>query len=189
MNSKIVARYGMIFALVIVAYYIDALISMGLTVRTAIVTMIVVMTVIQLFDFWTALFTAAVFGCSSFVFSFIHPNFTSGAFMYPYVSILPRLCIAIVSFPLFKFLTKAFGNSENSFKRDILPRAIGGASGALTNTLLVVPLISVALGKQLIGEVVKINVIISAVIEFSCALAVVPIISLILSKRIKQMKI
>ena len=47
-NSKEVARYGLIVALIIVAYYIDVLLSQGLPTRMAIASIIVTMTMMLL---------------------------------------------------------------------------------------------------------------------------------------------
>ncbi len=49
-KSSIVARYGIIIALIVVAYFIDAMISQGLAVRTAVATIIITLTICQLFD-------------------------------------------------------------------------------------------------------------------------------------------
>ena len=185
-NSKEVARYGLIVALIIVAYYIDVLLSQGLPTRMAIASIIVTMTICQLFDFKTAIFTTTVFGASSFAFSFIHPVYTSPAFMNPLISIFPRVIIGIVSYWVFTMMLKVCSGNKTIFFRDILPRSIAALSGAVTNTVLVISMISLFNESDFMATIYKLIILFNIPLEFSSALIIVPIISYIVGKNISK---
>lgn len=184
-NSRIVARLGIIIALLIVAYSIDALISSGFAIRTAVTTIIVALTIVQLFDFKTAVFTTAAFGVVSLLAAFLLPNITSSAFQNPLVSVFPRIMIGIVSYGVFKGLSGAFKDKRNLFVKNYLARAIGGAAGALTNTVLVITMMQlVKTDGDVFGTLVQTMIGIFFIMEFFAALVVVPIISKVVKARL-----
>ncbi len=189
MNSRAIAKYALIVALVIAAYYIDALISTGLPIRVAVATVAVTLTLCQLFDFKTAVFTTTVFGLLSFLFSYLHPNFTSPAFMNPVVSVIPRVLMGTLSFLAFSAIKKLTADSAGKFKREILPKIAGGAAGVLTNTALVLSMISLVNGSSLLGIAIQITVVIAFSVELVVSVTVVPAVSQTIGKRLNYSKL
>jgi uncharacterized membrane protein len=191
MNSKLVARYGIIVALIICAYYVDVLISWGISmiipgnpIRIAVTSLIVVLTICQLFDFKTAVFATTVFGLSSFLFAYIHPNLTASFFQNPLVSIFPRVMIGIVSYSVYSAVKKAFQN-KNVFLRDYATRAIAGASGILTNTSLVITMMQlVKTDGDVFGTLLQVIIGVFFVIELCAGLLVVPVVSKTVKEKI-----
>ena len=190
MNSKIVARYGIIVALIICAYYVDVLISWGISmivptpIRIAVTSLIVVLTICQLFDFKTAVFATTVFGVSSFLFAYIHPNLTASFFQNPLVSIFPRIMIDIVSYSVYFAINKVFQN-KNVFLRDYATRSIAGAAGIITNTLLVITMMQlVKTDGDVFGTLLQVLIGIFFIIELCAGLLVVPVVSKTVKERI-----
>ncbi|MDD4002676.1 MAG: hypothetical protein PHE12_00545 [Clostridia bacterium] len=190
MNSKIVARYGIIVALIICAYYVDVLISWGISmivptpIRIAVTSLIVVLTICQLFDFKTAVFATTVFGVSSFLFAYIHPNLTASFFQNPLVSIFPRIMIGIVSYSVYFAINKVFQN-KNVFLRDYATRSIAGAAGIITNTLLVITMMQlVKTDGDVFGTLLQVLIGIFFIIELCAGLLVVPVVSKTVKERI-----
>jgi uncharacterized membrane protein len=187
MNSKILARFAVIVALIFVAYTIDSLVTKFSPIRGAVATIIVIMTIVQLFDFKTAVFTTTIFGLISLAYSYLIPNPTAIYFNNPLVSVFPRAMIGIISYSVFKGLNGAFKDKNNLFVKNYLARAIGGASGVLTNTVLVVTMMQLFKDQgDVFGTLVQTMIGIFFIIEFFCGLVVAPIISKIVKERLER---
>lgn len=175
-NSTIVARLGIIAALVFVAYSIDKLISITFPISCAIATIIIVMSIIQFFDYKTAIFTTTVFGVVSFLYAIIVPKFYSIYFVQIQISILPRIMIGVVSYGVYILMKKITVN-KSKFVKEYVTSAVAACFGVLTNTVLVITMISLAaVDGDVIALLLKTVIGVFFLIEFACALFVVPIV-------------
>ncbi|MBO5726736.1 MAG: hypothetical protein J6S00_06725, partial [Clostridia bacterium] len=75
-----------------------------------------------------------IMGVCSLIIAFIIGN---PVFILPWVSILPRIFIGIVSFGVSKLIQLLGKKSSNKFVKDYLPSGVGAIFGVFTNTLLV----------------------------------------------------
>lgn len=186
MKSKSIALYGIIIAVIVAAYFADsqlsALFLSFLGIRIAVLTLITVLTICQLFDLKTAVFTSTIFGLMSFLFAFILPNITSPVFMNPLVSVFPRVMIGLVSFTVFKQSKKIFAKNTSIFVRNILPRAIAGGIGVLTNTILVIGMMAVTNNQDILARLIAIIISVNFLVEFLCGIFIVPTVSARLSR-------
>ena len=73
-----------------------------------------------------------VFGCCSFFLAIIISNVI---FLNPLVSILPRIFIGCTAYLVYWAFSSLFKKSKNDFVKEILPCALAGVSGILTNTV------------------------------------------------------
>ena len=179
MNSKEIARYGIVAALVTVGILIDTLISsFGLPINVAIGTIVIVLVICQSFDLKTAVFASTVFGILSLIRAFVFPNLTSPLFQKPLVSVLPRICIGFTCHLSFLGFKKIF--KQKDF-RLYLPYIFSGAIGVITNTALVLTMMSVV-DNSMLAKVIGIIISFNFLIEFLCGLMVVPTISRVLQR-------
>lgn len=176
-DSKTIARYALIVALIIVAYSIDSfLVSRLLPIRIAVATLLTVLTIVQLFDLKTAVFTTTVFGLMSFLYAYIFPNFVSQVFINPLVSVLPRVFIGLVSFSVLKLSNKLTKDTQNIFVKKYLTSSIAAACGVLTNTGLVMSMISILDNQNIIKSIINVVLGVNFPAEFASCLLVVPIL-------------
>ena len=120
MNSKAIARYAYIIAIILCAYLLDAVISTALPIRIAVCTIVAVLTVCQMFDLKTAVFASTAFGVISLLMAFLFPNITSPVFMNPLVSILPRVLIGFTCFGSLMLFGKVLSDTQHGTRRNIL---------------------------------------------------------------------
>ncbi|MDR3319161.1 MAG: hypothetical protein LBS99_06950 [Clostridiales bacterium] len=193
-RSKFIARYGVIAALVAVSVFMDMAISKImlpiLPVEAVIVTTLTVMTMCQLFDYKTAVFTTTLLGTVSFIIAFVLPVGIPGAsgepifpFQNPLVSLLPRILIGLGCYPTFIGLKKLFKNNKSAFVREILPRSLGAAAGTLINTVGVLGMIAVFYESTVILTILTVVLAFNFAAEFIVSLILTPIISFRVSKR------
>jgi len=173
MNSKTIARYGIIAALVAVGIVIDTLISAFTPVTIAAATLIIVLTICQSFDLKTAVFASTVFGILSLIRSYTIPNFISPAMQNPLISVLPRICIG------FTCHLSLVGFKKIIPKKDFrlyLPYILSGAIGVITNTGLVLTMMLI-FDQTTLTKVIATILALNFWIEFLCAVLIVPTIS------------
>jgi uncharacterized membrane protein len=194
--SRLIVRFALIVALVVTAFYIDSLISkIGLPVKIAVATIIVVMTLIQLFDsdvisgFASAIVASTAFGLASFMFAYLIPGPSSYLFVQPAISIVPRIVIGITSYWAFIGATKAFKNNKNHFIKEYLPRSIGAGVGVLTNTTLVLLMIAIFDRQDFFAKFFATVIAVNFVVEILSALILVPIIASSVKRGIKGINI
>lgn len=181
MKSRTIARFGIIAAIIVAAYFLDAAISrfvpvLGINIRLAVATLIVTLSLCQLFDLKTAVFSTTVFGLMSFTMAYLIPVITSPSFMKPQVSILPRVIVGFVSFGVYRGLSSAFKDSKRTYFRDVFPSVAAGGAGVITNTSLVIGMIAISGGKSVLEEIIIIILSVNFLVEFLCGIIVVPML-------------
>ena len=187
MSSKRIARLAMVASVIVVAYGVDSAITSGMillgaTFRIAVATVVVTLTLVQLFDLKTAVFATTVFGLVSFVGAYVFPTPTSVYFVQPHISILPRIVIGFVSYGVYKGLSRVMASKTSIFWREYFPRAAAGGAGALTNTVLVLSLIATAGGTDALKSVIAFVLSVNFAIEFFSAVIIVPTLARTLEK-------
>ena len=95
-------------------------------------------TVCLIFGWAEALFAGGFFGILSLLRAYIFPNLTSSVFIYPEVSVLPRVAVGIVIWGSMMLLRKLCKKSDKLFVSTKLPYYIAGGLGVITNTALVI---------------------------------------------------
>ena len=114
-----------------------------------------------------------ILGLCSFILSFLVGY---AAFYNPLISVLPRVVIGIVVYYVNKLFSFTFRNSKSSFVREILPLSISGATGVLTNTVLVITML-VIFDFSGLSAVFATIMSFNFVIEFISGIVLVPIIA------------
>jgi len=193
--SRIIARFGVCAAMIIVAAGFDMLINIfaPFEPKPAIFTILVAMVLCQIFrdntkwDYITAVFCTTVWGIISLIAAPFSP--VTFIFVYPWISLFPRILVGLGCYPVFRALSRLFKKSKNAFLKNILPRSIGAATGVIINTTLVLTMLGLTewgMGGTGAGEafVAIIMGIISFnfLIEFAVALILTPLISYPVSK-------
>ena len=185
-TSKLIARFAVCAALVAVAFILDMVMYSLLPLlpqMTLIISVLVVMSLCQLFDYKTAVFCTAVMGITSLIIA----AFTAPLFVNPLISVFPRILIGLGCYPVFKAMSKVFEKTSNFFLRNILPRSIGAATGVLINTLTVLPMMWFFMEAGAFAAMLEITILFNALIELGLALIFVPLISYPVSKRITKL--
>lgn len=189
-NTRLIVRFALIVALVVTAFYIDSLISrIGLPIRMAVTTLIVVLTLVQLFDLKTAIFTTTAFGFTSLLFAYLIPNPASYLFVQPIISVFPRVFIGLVSYSILFVVTNALKNNSNEYVKNYLPRSIAAGAGVLTNTTLVLLMIAIRDNQDFFEKFLSTVIAFNFIPEIVAGVIVVPLIASAVKKGIKNFKI
>jgi len=181
MNSKTIARLGIVIALVAVGFLIDSLITgiFALPVATAAGTLIVVLVICQKYDLLTAVLASTVFGILSFIRAYTLPNLFSVVMQNPLISVLPRIFIGFTCYLSFLGLKKLFNQKDF---RKYIPYIISGAIGVITNTGLVLTARHLFYSELAFKNVIDTVIGIYFIIEFLCSILVVPTVSITLKR-------
>ena len=187
MKSKTVARFGIIGALIVAACSLDALMSIALfpTVRVAVSVLIISITVMQLFDFKTALYAGTVWGLVSFVFAYISPNLASPAFRNPLVSVLPRMAAGVAAYFVFYGMKKWLKGGERW--REYTVRCVSAIAAVLTNTGLVITAMMLVSGQDVLTKLLAVIVSTNFIVEISTTPVVVPVVSYVVWRVLKRL--
>ncbi len=102
-------------------------------------------------------------------------------FLNPLISILPRIFIGVVAFPIYKLFLRIFENSKSSFLKDILPFSIAGGFGTLANSVFTVFMMWVFNSAEL-ASVFTVILSINFVAEVIAAVLLVPVYGRVISK-------
>lgn len=135
-NSKLVAFIGVMTALEFVVLMLETYVF-GVIIPLAppcILSLSVAIT-LSVFGGYKHMFVGGtILGVCSCILAFIIGN---PVFIFPWISILPRVFIGIVAFGVTKLFLSIFSKSKNDFVKKNLPYSIGAIFGVLTNTVLV----------------------------------------------------
>jgi len=133
-RAKKVAFYGVMSALMFVFLLIETyLFTAFLGNFTPAVLTLPLAVALSLFNGKKGIWVGGtIFGCCSFILSIFISN---PVFINPLVSILPRVFIGCVAYFVYFLVTKIVSSSENEKTKKILPYAISGVFGILTNTV------------------------------------------------------
>lgn len=129
-----VAKYAIMFAIIIVAVLLDRVITLGLPIAGATVELLVTFAVCFLFDSWLEGFAAFTFmGLSSFILAF---PFGKVASQNPLISVLPRMFVGLAAFGVYKLVLLCFRKSNAVRTSQVVAIVCAVAVGLVTNTVL-----------------------------------------------------
>lgn len=172
-KSKIIARFGIIAALITSGIVIDSLISAFTPVTVAVATLVITLTICQVYDLKTAVFASTVFGILSFIRAYTIPFFLSPVMQNPLVSVLPRICIGFTCYSSLVVFKRIFTKKD---LRINLPHAFSAAIGVITNTGLVFLMMSM-FALSTLKNAFTTMLAINFSIEFVCSILIVPTLS------------
>ena len=136
-KAHFVAFIGVMFALIFVLFLLEGSISLFAGSTPCILSIPVAIS-LSIYDDWKKSFIGGtLLGLSSCLFCLI---FASVFLPYanPLICVLPRFFIGITAYWSYFGLSRLFGKVKNKYVREILPAAIAGAVGTITNTTLYV---------------------------------------------------
>ena len=110
-------------------------------------------------------------GIASFILAIIIAN---PIFLNPLISILPRIFIGIVAYFVYKLCSKIFAGAKSEFIKSVIPFSVAGAFGVLTNTVLVISMMTVFASASLAAVLTTI-LSINFVAEIIASIVLVPV--------------
>lgn len=133
-KAKIIAKYAIMFALILVSVIIDKTLTLGLIIRGATVELLVTCTVCFLFNTWLDGFLAFAFmGLSSFITSFWFANVVS---QNPLVSVLPRLFVGIIAFASYRLIRLVTSKINKVYVAQTVSLTVSTLVALISNTVL-----------------------------------------------------
>ena len=197
-KSRLIAYLAILFALITVLTFVGLQPIFGI-INIAILSLIAIIVAVQIFGLKIGVLATTYFGILSFVKAYTNP--TGVLFSYlqnPLVSIFPRIIIGITVYFSYQYFKKLFSGSQNKTINFLLPSALSAAIGVLTNTGLLLGLLSLLYGNDTVvssGTVMQLNSFIigiittNTLIEFvGCILFVPPIVYALKRARVWEIK-
>ena len=174
-KSKRIALYGIFVAVLVVVFYLETLIGSFWITPPAIVSLSLLFTFCLSGDWKLGLGGGVLFGLTSWALAAI---FANAAFIFPWVSVLPRLFVGIGAYGAFRLTKRLTKNSGKKFLTDILPYSVGAACGILINTALVVTALTLFLPEMgTLGYWLGACITVNFPIELAAAIILTPVLS------------
>lgn len=141
-DARTIALLGVLFALVFVFLMIEtyAFSAFFGNFTPAALTLPLAAAISVTGKKWRSLVGGALLGLSSFFLAILISNVI---FLNPLISILPRIFIGVIAYLVAALVKKITAGSGNKFLTDVLPYSIGGAFCVLSNTVLVISMLSI----------------------------------------------
>ncbi len=137
MNSKVkvIALSGVMGALTFIMMFLETYVfSILIPIAPPCFLSLSLALTLSLCGNWKYMFLGGtIMGFCSFIIAFIIGN---PAFIFPWISILPRIFIGITAFGASRLVLKFTAKKENKFLKNYLPYGVGAAVGVITNTVL-----------------------------------------------------
>lgn len=134
-KSKRIALYGIFAALLVVVFYLETLIGSFWITPPAIISLSLLFTLCLSEDWKLALGGGVLFGLVSWA---LAAMFGNAVFIFPWISVLPRLFVGIGAYGAFRLIKHLVRNKTNQFLVSYLPYSVGALCGILINTILVI---------------------------------------------------
>lgn len=182
-RAHLIAFIGVMSALIFVLFLLEGTLLSGIGM-TACVLSLPVAIALSIYDNWRKSFIGGtILGVCSCVFCLI---FASLFIFYanPLISVLPRCFIGITAYWTYFGLSRLFKNVKNKFISDLLPAAIAGVVGSLTNTVLYLLAVNIWAGDIMgaLTQFVNVAVAIYFPIELVACMILVPTYVTVLRK-------
>ena len=139
-KSKRIALYGIFAALLVVVFYLETLIGSFWITPPAIISLSLLFTLCLSEDWKLALGGGVLFGLVSWA---LAAMFGNAVFIFPWISVLPRLFVGIGAYGAFRLVKYFVRNKTNKFLVSYLPYSIGAMCGILINTILVIACLTI----------------------------------------------
>ena len=184
-SSKKIAFYGVISALMFVFLLIETyLLTIAFGSLTPAILTLPFAVALSLFLGKKGMFVGGtIFGCCSFFLAMIIAN---PVFINPLISILPRVLIGVVAYFVYFLTSCIFKNSNSHFLKEVLPYALAGVFGILTNTVCTIVMLWV-FSYSALAAVFTTIISINFVGEIVGAIILVPIYSKVLKRIDKRL--
>ena len=175
-KAHIVAFIGVMAALIFVLFLLEGTLLAGIGM-TACVLSLPVAIALSIYDDWRKSFIGGtLLGVCSCVFCLV---FASMFIFYanPLISVLPRCFIGITAYWTYFGLSRLFKRVKNKYIKDMLPAAVAGVIGSLTNTVLYLLAVNIWAGDVMgaLTQFVNIAVAIYFPVELIACFILVPI--------------
>ena len=182
-KAHLVAFIGVMTALIFVLFLLEGTLLSGLGMTACILSLPVAIA-LSIYDDWRKSFIGGtILGVCSCVFCLI---FASMFIFYanPLISVLPRAFIGITAYWTYFGLSRLFKKVKNKYISDMLPAAIAGVIGSLTNTVLYLLSVNIWVGNAMgaLTQFVNVAVAIYFPIELVACFILVPIYVAVLRK-------
>lgn len=172
-STRAIAFFGVIGALCFVVLLLETQVFAAiLPVSPCFLSLPLALSVCLMGDIKQSVGGGLVLGLCSLVLSLIFPQFL--AFLNPLVSVLPRVLAGLAAYGAYRLFAKIFRKAGKFFK-DSFSLGVGGAVGAISNTVLVVFALYVFRFtgiEDALATVLSVN----ALIELVCSAMLVPLI-------------
>ncbi|MDE5943480.1 MAG: hypothetical protein K2H30_04645 [Clostridia bacterium] len=181
-KAHFIAFVGVMFALIFVLFLLEgALLSpVGMT---ACILSLPVSIALSIYDDWKKSFVGGtLLGVVSCIFCLIFSVFIKYA--NPLISVLPRMLIGITAYWTYFGLSKLFKKAKNAFVCEVLPAAIAGIVGSVTNTVLYLLAVAIWDGRaaDALTAIMGVAVTIYFPIELVACAILVPVYAKVLRK-------
>ena len=134
-KAHFVAFVGVMFALIFVLFLLEGSISLFAGSTPCILSIPVAIS-LSIYDDWKKSFIGGtLLGLSSCLFSLIFASIFL-PYANPLIAVLPRVFIGITAYWTYFVLSRLFRKAKSKYVREVLPAAIAGAVGTITNTVL-----------------------------------------------------
>lgn len=182
-RAHLIAFIGVMSALIFVLFLLEGTLLSGVGM-TACVLSLPVAIALSIYDDWKKSFIGGtILGVCSCIFCLI----LASLFIFyanPLISVLPRCFIGITAYWTYFGLSRLFKNVKNKFVSDLLPAAIAGVVGSLTNTVLYLLAVNIWVGDIMgaLTQFVNVAVAIYFPIELVACMILVPTYVTVLRK-------
>ena len=180
-KAHFIAFIGVMFALIFVLFLLEGALQFGLGVTACILSLPVAIA-LSIYDDWHNSFIGGtLLGLSSCLFCLI---FAMVFYANPLICILPRFFIGITAYWTYFGLSRLFKKAKKKYIRDMLPAAIAGVVGSITNTVLYLLSINIWTGDMLgaFTEIISFAITIYFPIELVACFILVPVYVSVLRK-------
>lgn len=134
-KAHFVAFIGVMFALIFVLFLLEGAISLFAGSTPCILSLPVAIS-LSIYEDWKKSFIGGtLLGLSSCLFSLIFASIFL-PYANPLIAVLPRVFIGITAYWTYFGLSRLFRKAKSKYVREMLPAAIAGAVGTVTNTAL-----------------------------------------------------
>ena len=181
-KAHFVAFVGVLFALIFVLFLLEGAVLSPVGM-TACILSLPVSIALSIYDDWKKSFVGGtLLGVCSCIFCLVFSVFIKYA--NPLVSILPRFCIGVTAYWTYFGISRLLRKVKNNFVREVLPAAIAGIVGSLTNTVLYLLAVAVCDGRaaDALTAIMGVAVTIYFPIEIVACAVLVPIYVKVLKK-------
>lgn len=185
-KSKRIALYGVFAALLVVVFYLETLIASFWITPPAIVSLSLLMTLCLSEDWKLGFGGGVLFGLTSWALAAI---FASPVFIFPWVSVLPRLFVGIGAYGAYRLVKHFTRNKSSKFLTAYLPYSVGAACGVIINTVTVIAALTLFLPEMgSLGYWISACITINFPIELVAAILLTPVLSNALNRAFKKNK-
>ncbi|MDE7439312.1 MAG: hypothetical protein K2N23_02245 [Clostridia bacterium] len=182
-KAHFVAFVGVMAALIFVLFLLEGTVLSPLGMTACILSLPVAIA-LSIYDDWKKSFVGGtLLGACSCIFCLI---FASMFIVYanPLISVLPRFFIGVTAYWTYFGLSKLLRKAKNKYVREMLPAAVAGLIGSLTNTVLYLLAVNIWSGNAMgaFSQIIQVAVTIYFPIELAACIILVPVYTMVLKK-------